>query len=88
METYALHLTKPEWTRIAQDSTATKPCELVLRSFDQDVEFAIGSGENAPDTEPVLVPAGEGRRLKGTYFYVRPTSPGQACRITHRGRAE
>ena len=85
METHAVHLSKPEWTYLGGDDEAKKPVELVLRSYDQDVHAATGSGANAPDTDPVVVPAGEGRRLEGKHFFVRPSDPAQPCRIAHRG---
>ncbi len=88
METYAVHLTNAEWTYLGGKDEAKKPVELVVRSYDQDVYAATGTGANAPDTDPVLVPAGEGRRLEGTHFYVRPSDPARACRIAHRGLVE
>lgn len=88
METYALHLTQAEWHYIGGTAEGKKPVELVLRSYDQDVEFATGSGKSAPDADALLVPAGEGRRLEGQHFFVRPTTPGAACRIAHRGLVE
>ncbi len=59
--------------------------EVVLRSFDRDVLFATGSGPNAPDGQPLTVRAGEGGRLLGRHFFVRPESTTTKCRILVRG---
>ena len=58
-------------------------CRLV-RAFDQDVDFALGSSADRADGETVRVPVGEGRRLVGRHFFARATGPGP-CRITQRG---
>lgn len=85
METHAVHLMGSEWTYLGGDDEAAKPIELVLRSYDQDVYGATGEDQGAPDTEPVLVPAGQGRRLEGKHFFVRPSDPALPCRVAHRG---
>jgi len=73
------------WTYLGGDEEARKDLEVVVRAFDQDVQFTIGTGADAPGTEPVTVPNGEGRRLVGRHFFVRPATAGSPCRITQRG---
>ena len=73
------------WNYLGGDGAAPKSIEVVVRSFDQDVEFAVGVGADAPSDDPVRVPKGEGRRLSGRHFFVRPTALGSPCRITQRG---
>ncbi len=71
-----------DWRHLGGKSEAKKPLEVVLRAFDVDVDFATGSGSEAPDSEPLHVPAGEGRRLAGLHFFVRSRAAG---RISYRG---
>ena len=85
MDHVALSLRDASWTYLGGDDEAKKELEVVLRAFDQDVEFATGKGANQPDDESVTVPRGEGRRLTGRHFFARPTAPGAACRVTQRG---
>lgn len=59
--------------------------EVVVRSFDRDVLFATGSTASAPDGKPLTVRAGEGGRLSGLHFFVRPESTTTASRILVRG---
>jgi hypothetical protein len=72
------------WTYLGGDAEARKDIEVVLRAFDQDVEFVKGQDAETPGPDPVRVPVGEGRRLVGRHFFARPTGQG-ACRITRRG---
>ena len=86
MDQVALRLSgAPTWTGIGGAAEAAKPFDLVLRSFDRDVELATGEDRSAPNSSPVRVPAGEGRRLTGRWFFVRPTLDGPPCRVTFRG---
>lgn len=62
-----------------------EPVEVVVRSFDRDVLFATGSGPGAPDGKPMTVRAGEGGRLLGLHFFVKPESTTTASRILVRG---
>lgn len=59
--------------------------EVVVRSFDQNVLFATGASAGAPDGAPMVVRAGEGGRLSGLHFFVRPESATAASRILVRG---
>ena len=70
------------WVYLGGKPDAKKPLEVVVRAFDADVEFATGSGSDAPDGEPLVVPAQEGRRLEGLHFFVRANTAG---RISYRG---
>ncbi len=70
------------WVYLGGDAEAKKPLEVVLRSFDHDVDFTTGSTEGEADGEPVRVPTGEGRRLEGLHFFVRSDQPG---RVSYRG---
>ena len=86
MDHVALHLESSSgWTYLGGDGDARKDLEVVVRAFDREVEFALGTGADAPDGDAVAVPAGEGRRLVGRHFFVRATAGGGACRITYRG---
>lgn len=85
MDHVALFLARDAgWTYLGGDAEARKVLDVVLRAFDQDVEFAIGADANGPEGDTVRVPAGEGRRLQGRHFYARATANGP-CRITRRG---
>ncbi len=59
--------------------------EVVVRSFDQDVLFATGASPTAPDGKPLTVRAGEGGRLSGLHFFVKPESASTPSRILVRG---
>jgi len=85
METYAVRLTQAEWTYLGGTPEAAEAVELVVRALDQDVLAATGTNADAPEGEPVRIPLGAGRRLVGHHFFVRPSDPDHACRVTHRG---
>ena len=83
MDQVALRLDGSErWIHLGSDAEAKKPLEVVVRAFDADVEFATGDGPEAPSSDALHVPAGEGRRLEGRHFFVRATA---ATRISYRG---
>lgn len=84
MDQVARTLQGEDWTYLGGDADARKDLEVVLRAFDQDVDFALGSSADQADGETVRVPVGEGRRLVGRHFFARATGPGP-CRITQRG---
>ena len=89
MEQYVLNVTKTDgWTYIGGDAEAKKPYELVVRTFDGHVLIATGETDGAPDSDPVSVREGEGRRLEGKHFFVRPAPPERPCVISHRGLVE
>lgn len=73
------------WTHLGGKDDAKKPLEVIVRSFDRAVEFAAGDAADAPSADPVVVPVGEGRRLEGRHFFVRPKESGAPCRISYRG---
>lgn len=75
----------PSWTHLGGKDDAKKPLEVVVRAFDREVEFAVGDGADAPTGAPIAVPLGEGRRLEGRHFFVRPVAAGAPCRISYRG---
>lgn len=86
MEAIALRLQKTDgWTCIGGKEDAKKPLDVVIRAFEGPVLAATGSSDKAPDREPVLVPRGQGRRLVGRHFFVRPAPPVGPRLITHRG---
>jgi hypothetical protein len=86
MEQVARRLDGAEsWTYLGGKANAKKPLELVVRAFDGDVVAATGSADAAPDGEPVRIPTGEGRRLTGLHFFVRPAPPIGPRLITYRG---
>jgi hypothetical protein len=86
MEQVALRLRKTDgWTLLGGDPEAKKPIEVILRSFERPVLFATGASETAPDSEPVVVPPGEGRRLEGRWFFARPAPPEAPCLVSYRG---
>ena len=84
MDQVACSLEGRDWTYLGGDADARKDLEVVVRAFDQDVDFAVGATADQPDGDTVRVPVGEGRRLIGRHFFARATGPG-ACRITQRG---
>ena len=73
------------WAYLGGKADAKKPLEVVVRAFDGDVLAVAGSTPDAPDGEPVLVPRGEGRRVVGLHFFVRPAEPVGPRLITYRG---
>ncbi|MHC5009688.1 MAG: hypothetical protein ACYTG6_01925 [Planctomycetota bacterium] len=82
----ALRLHKLDgWTYLGGKPDAKKPLEVVIRAFDGDVLAAVGAKEDAPDAEPLRVPCGEGRRVSGRHFFVRPAPPEVPCLISYRG---
>ena len=86
MDAHALRLRKTDgWTYLGGKPEAKKAPEVVVRSHEGDVLFATGPDAKAPEGEPVLVPEGEGRRLTGLHFFVRPASPERPALLTHRG---
>lgn len=86
MEQVAIRIQKTDgWTYVGGDAEAKKPIEVVIRAFEGNVLTAIGEGESTPTSEPVAVPEGEGRRLVGRHFFVRPAPPERACLISFRG---
>jgi hypothetical protein len=86
MEQVALRVQKTDgWTHLGGRDDAKKPIEVVIRAFDGTVLAATGEAGGAPDAEPVTVPEGEGRRLVGRHFFVRPAPPERPCLISYRG---
>ncbi|MDA1193933.1 MAG: hypothetical protein O2894_02000 [Planctomycetota bacterium] len=86
MDAVALTLAgTPAWTYLGGDDQAKKPLEVIVRAFDREVDFAIGAGAEGPGQDASRIPPGEGRRLEGRHFYVRPTVAGAPCRISYRG---
>jgi hypothetical protein len=87
MEQVALRLTRTDgWTLLGGDPEAKKPVELVVRSFEHPVDVAAGDTDRTPDRAPMRVPAGEGRRVAGRWFFARPADPAQGpCLISYRG---
>lgn len=86
MEAIAVRLPPGErWTYLCGESGAKKPADVVVRAFEHALLAAVGTGERGPDTEPVLVRPGEGRRLVGQHFFARPADPVQGSLVTYRG---
>jgi hypothetical protein len=72
------------WTFLGSTPEKTA-VEVVLRSFDTNVEFATGASAAHPDGPPMVVRPGEGARLSGLFFFARPASPTARGRILVRG---
>jgi hypothetical protein len=72
------------WTRLG-GPPPEKPVEVVIRAFDGPVLCATGTGPAAPDSEPRLLPPGEGLRLEGRHFFVRPAPPEGGRLVSYRG---
>jgi hypothetical protein len=50
------------------------------------VDVAPSDSDRMPDKDPVRVPAGEGRRVVGRWFFARPAEPSLGpCLISYRG---
>ena len=81
----ALTLGPTEGWRHLGSTPEAAPVEVVLRSFDRSVLFAIGKSPAAPTDAPVTVEAGGGARLTGLHFFAKPAREGAACRILIRG---
>jgi hypothetical protein len=62
-----------------------EPVEVIVRSFDRPVLFAVGASPNRPDGRPATVAPGSGVRLTGLHFFAKPARPGEPCRILVRG---
>jgi hypothetical protein len=73
------------WAYLGGQPHAKEPLDLVVRAFEGPVLVAVGENERAPDAEPVLVPAGQGRRLCGTHFFARPAEEARGAVVTLRG---
>lgn len=86
MEQVAMRLRKTDgWTYLGGKPDARKEPSVVIRAIEGDVRFTTGSAEDAPDGEEVLVPEGEGRRLTGRHFFLRPAPPEGPRLVLHRG---
>jgi|GEM_PF-3456210 len=72
------------WTFLGSTPEKTA-VEVVLRSFDVDVEFATGTLASQPDATPTVVRPGEGSRLSGLFFFARTAQPGARGRVLVRG---
>ena len=84
-EAFTLTLEPDEGWRLLGSTPEKSDVEVVLRSFDADVQFATGKTKDAPDSPPLVVRAVEGGRLTGLHFFARPTPLGAARRILVRG---
>lgn len=73
------------WTYLGGQADAKEAFDLVVRAFEAPVLVATGENDRAPDTEPVLVQRGEGRRLCGLHFFARPAVAGAPAVVTLRG---
>ncbi len=86
MEQMALRLRKTDgWTYLGGRPDARKEPSVVVRAIEGGVRFATGPDEKAPDGEGIVVPEGEGRRLTGRHFFVRPESASRPALLVHRG---
>lgn len=86
MEAVAVTLAAGDrWTFLCGVSAGEKPTDVVVRAFEVPALVAIGEGARGPESEPVLVPAGQGRRVMGMNVYARPADPTRPGRVTYRG---
>lgn len=86
MESFALRVRKIDgWTYLGGRPEARKAPEVVVRAMEGPVLFATGEDATEPAGDPVLVPEGEGRRLEGRHFFIRPAPPEGPRLIVHRG---
>jgi hypothetical protein len=86
MEAVAVRLPAGDrWTYLCGQTDAKKPADVVVRAFERPLLCAVGDAERGPDTEPILVPAGQGRRLVGNHFFCRPADPAGGGLVTYRG---
>lgn len=86
MEATVVRLSSGErWSYLCGQSGAKEPIDLVVRAFEGPALCAVGDAERGPDSEPILVPVGQGRRLCGFHFYARPADPTRSSLITYRG---
>ena len=86
MEATAIRLPPGDrWTYLCGQADAKKPADVVVRAFEEPLLCAVGQGEGSPDTEPVLVRPGEGRRLVGQHFFARPADPARGGVVSYRG---
>jgi hypothetical protein len=89
MEQVALRLRKTDgWTYLGGRPDARKVPEVVVRAMEGDVLFATGPDESGPEGDGVLVRKGEGRRLAGRHFFLRPAPPSGPRLVVHRGLLE
>jgi hypothetical protein len=72
------------WRHVGSTPEKT-PVEVIVRSFDAPVRFATGSSDAVPDGPATTVMPGEGARLSGLHFFVRPETPGVGGRVLVRG---
>jgi hypothetical protein len=84
-EAQALTLPAVDAWRHLGSTPESEPVEVILRSFDRPVLFAVGKTPNRPDGDPATVSPGEGVRLTGLHFFAKPARAGEACRILVRG---
>ena len=84
-EAVAVTLPPEDAWRHLGSTPESEPVEVILRSFDRPVLFAVGKTPNRPDGEPTTVTPGEGARLSGLHFFAKPARPGESCRILIRG---
>ena len=84
MEQVALRVSGETWTYLGGDSDAKQPLEVVIRAFDHDAQACVGDEPTGPGDAPVTVPRGEGRRLTGRHFFVRPNNT-DTCVVSYRG---
>ncbi|MFM8387367.1 MAG: hypothetical protein ACKOCB_11205 [Planctomycetia bacterium] len=73
------------WCYLGGQPGAKEPLDLVVRAFEGSVLVAVGENDRAPDTEPVLVPAGQGRRMCGFHFFARAAAPAAGALVSVRG---
>lgn len=86
MEATAVRLPSGErWSYLGGQAAAKEPIDLVVRAFEAAVLAAVGDQERGPDSEPILIPAGQGRRLCGFHFFARPASAAGGALVSFRG---
>lgn len=86
MESIALRVRKLDgWTYLGGKPEARKEPEVIVRAMEGPVLFVTGEDDRTAGGQAVLVPEGEGRRLVGRHFFVRPAPPEGPRLIVHRG---
>lgn len=73
------------WVYLCGLAAGAQATDVVVRAFESPALLAIGEDAGAPDSEPVLVPVGQGRRVIGRHVFARSASADRPSLVTFRG---